>query len=340
MTLPQISVLLEKYLRDEASDPEKLLVETWLKSRENIHNDWEQLNEDERKKWLEILFMDVQRSIAGHHDEKVLDSPNLFPDKEQKSSKLLWYAAACIAAFTLIIGIYFTSSRKKVSEVISLTRIETARGIRKKVILQDGSTVWLGPKSELSFSSKFLKDAARSVYLTGEGYFEVTQDNSHPFIVLAGGLETRVLGTSFNISSYKDDEEIRVVLQSGALQILRQGATPSSAIKLFPNEMLIFNKANNNIKKQIAPEQLTINSFKKGSLLFERAKFGTVVKRISDAYGLRIQLSNPNLNNCLITGVFDLTQSIDELMKIVSISVSATYSRDGKDIYIKGNGCQ
>ena len=93
------------------------------------------------------------------------------------------------------------------------------------IALSDGTTVYMNAGSSLKFPVQFIKGHNREVTLEGEAFFEVTKDKKHPFVVKTRGVDVRVLGTKFNVSSYKEDAEINTVLVEGSVS-LSNGANP------------------------------------------------------------------------------------------------------------------
>lgn len=91
----------------------------------------------------------------------------------------------------------------------ALNKIATARGEQYQVVLPDGSKVWLNAASTLTFPTTFAAQKNRKVELSGEAYFEVAKDKTHPFIVKSGQQEVQVLGTHFNISAYEATSDVK-----------------------------------------------------------------------------------------------------------------------------------
>jgi ferric-dicitrate binding protein FerR (iron transport regulator) len=86
------------------------------------------------------------------------------------------------------------------------------------VMLPDGSHVYLNAGTRLKYPDHF-SDSTREVYLEGEAFFEVAHDSLHPFIVQAGQIATRVLGTSFNVRAYTDEPDMVVGVKTGKVKV-------------------------------------------------------------------------------------------------------------------------
>jgi len=97
--------------------------------------------------------------------------------------------------------------------------LSTANGETYQVRLPDGTLVYLNSASSLKYPASFAKLAKRKVVLTGEGYFQVSKDKAHPFIVESRGQEVEVLGTEFNINSYSDEPAVATTLVEGSVSI-------------------------------------------------------------------------------------------------------------------------
>lgn len=108
------------------------------------------------------------------------------------------------------------------------------RGQTFKLTLSDGTEVYMNTDSRLIYPSRFT-GKERSVYLEGEAYFHVARDERHPFVVRTSTLETRVLGTEFNVSGYAGSEP-EVTLIEGSVEVT--GAGRREAIRITPGEQV------------------------------------------------------------------------------------------------------
>ena len=111
-----------------------------------------------------------------------------------------------------------------------------------KIVLPDGSRVWLNARSSLIYPNKFLAGQPRRVKLNGEAYFEVVHDKAHPFIVETEKMQTRVLGTSFNVRSYNGENPI-VTLVNGSVQVsVSKGIGRKSSTILKPGQQWLLSE--------------------------------------------------------------------------------------------------
>src|SRR5690606_26987973 len=128
--------------------------------------------------------------------------------------------------------------------------IDNPKGKKSKITLPDGSQVDLNYESSLRFPNVF-EGGVRKVELIGEAFFDVKHNDSLPFIVVTGEIETVVLGTTFNIRSKADDLETDVSLVTGKVQVNYSGnAEETTRFELFPGEQLSVHKQTKMVEKR------------------------------------------------------------------------------------------
>ena len=156
--------------------------------------------------------------------------------------------------------------------------VRTNPGVVSAFDLPDGSKVWLNANSELRYPSDFNADT-RTVELTGQGYFEVTKNAHKPFIVKADkDYSVEVLGTSFNVSAYKDESMIETTLVEGSvkLNVVSGGKRMTQMLK--PNEKAEYQKGAGKIKVfGVNTEYDT--AWKNGEIIFRNHPMDKVLKR-------------------------------------------------------------
>ncbi len=119
--------------------------------------------------------------------------------------------------------------------VMRYNTMKTPRGGQYQLILPDGSKVWLNSASSLKYPVLF-NENTRTVELTGEGYFEIKENKSKPFIVKTKKVDIAVLGTAFNINAYEDEPELATTLVNGAIKV----KTLRDSILVKPGEQASF----------------------------------------------------------------------------------------------------
>jgi hypothetical protein len=172
----------------------------------------------------------------------------------------------------------------KSGETILYNTVSTPRGGEYRLILADGTKVWLNAGTSLRYPTSF-KGPQREVELTGEAYFEVTTNPSQPFVVkVQDGAAVKVLGTHFNIMSYKDEGFVKTTLAEGSVQ-LEKGFVKKV---LLPGQGGVMPSGENTIVVNKADVDQDL-AWKNGYFQFNKTDLQTILRQISRWYDLDIK---------------------------------------------------
>jgi transmembrane sensor len=159
----------------------------------------------------------------------------------QAPVRRLWRTWGVAAALALVLGgvgmLHHYRSGREESEALSWQEKYTPRNIRSRMVLTDGSSVTLNSDSRLKYPANFA-GPSREVYLTGEAYFTIQKDPEHPFIIHTNKMTIRVLGTSFNVRCYPDDDAMEATLIQGSIEVTFPDR-PADKIILKPTDKLV-----------------------------------------------------------------------------------------------------
>jgi transmembrane sensor len=167
---------------------------------------------------------------------------------------------------------------EKMNSVIAMDELNTPPGGEFQVRLSDGTKVWLNASSTLKYPEQF-SDSIRKVELSGEAYFEVAKDATHPFILSAGNNNVRVLGTHFNVNNYADNQETIVTLAEGSVKL-------NGSVILSPGEEGSIDHSGK-IKTGTADLESAL-AWKDGQFIFKMTPLEQVMKQVSHWYNARI----------------------------------------------------
>jgi ferric-dicitrate binding protein FerR (iron transport regulator) len=159
------------------------------------------------------------------------------------------------------------------------------RGGQYKLVLPDGTRVWLNAESSLRYPTAF-SGTERRVVLTGEAYFEVTKNKEKPFIVDAHEMQIRVLGTQFNVNSYGDENSFTTTLVEGSVQITSGQASK----KLKPGEQAKVTSQRIDVAS-INTKEAT--AWKDGEFVFRNTPVNAVMKQLARWYDLNVEYRDP-----------------------------------------------
>lgn len=186
------------------------------------------------------------------------------------------------------------------------------RGSDFSVILSDGTKVYLNSESELKYPISFAADN-RSVTVKGEAFFEVSKDVNRPFIVNMGGMEIKVLGTSFATRYFENENKFYTTLVEGSVT-LRSG---SKRCLLSPGQQAVVDSVNDELHiKEVNTELYT--SWKEGKIVFDRAPLHSILSYLSRLYSVDFVYENVNVRDVLFSlniSKYDSFLQIKELLE-------------------------
>lgn len=203
-------------------------------------------------------------------------------------------------------------------------RIAVDRGFQYKIILPDGSTVWLNSSSEIAYSP--FSDTLRLVELKGEACFDVTRDQKRPFVVkLASGNDVTVLGTLFNVKSYDDELITRIALLSGSVRV----ETKAGNVLLKPNkEIVIDDKSGIAEVKELANRNCI--AWIDGGFIFESENFENIVRDLSRRFNIPFVIRKESIKRERLT--MNIPQStLVEVISYLKEAGRGLYSIEIKD---------
>ena len=228
-----------------------------------------------------------------------------------------------------------SKKENELDNVVQMNEVIIPYGKKSELLLADGTIVWLNAGSRLAFPSKFTKKT-REVYLEGEACFKVVSDENQPFIVKAGQLEIKVLGTLFDISAYSSDENIETILINGSVAVSKPNSLGlgRSEIILKPYQRASFQKQKNDVIVSEEPNAELYIAWTEGWLQFSHESLQSVFAKLERYYNVEIRTSQNFLSSELITGKLDLKESLQDVMITLSDVTNIEYRINGNKIYI------
>lgn len=247
-----------------------------------------------------------------------------------KKRKVMLSIAAAVSFILLSASVLFFYSFN--SDYIT---VEVAKGETRKLVLPDGSTVWLNSASTFKYPKKFGKK--RTVYLIdGEGFFDVVHDEKVPFVVEASGIKTNVLGTSFVVKSYQALSTMSVAVLSGKVAVSDDQQQTSVLIK---NEQVVYSKDHR--KPQVSKvKAIERKGWNNGSVVLNAAYFEDMVLAVENAYQVKIKYDPEKFRNCQNSFQFNTRQDLTEVLELIKEIQGITYQiNEEKEVLITGSGC-
>lgn len=238
--------------------------------------------------------------------------------------------AACIATVALA-ATFYLSGIKPGPGGKHWTEFKNQEKEMKRVILPDSSIAWLNPDARLLIAD-FANAAKRETRIDGEIFFDVKHNEKKPFIVQAGNIETKVLGTAFNIEAYNGEEDVRVSLVRGKVAVQNISSKGKAEI-LEPGEMISWGRSDNKVQRGNI-SQVNEGDWTKGALIFNDVPLAYALERIACRYQLEVRyIGLPDLPEIKITTTLR-DNHLDELLQIFPFVTPFNYKIDGKRLYV------
>ncbi len=217
-------------------------------------------------------------------------------------------------------------SKASISSLEQRDRIHVPIGGKYMAKLSDGTKVWLNSDTDFEFAINFT-GSNRLVKLSGEAYFEVAEHKSKPFIVRTNGVDITVLGTSFNVSAYKN-EKITTTLLEGKVKV-------SSAIEqefMEPGDQIDYYQ-NKLTKKKVDAKSFA--EWKDGIFRFKDIRLQDLTKKLSRWYNIDFFFDNDQLKELRFNGKVDKSKPLSEILNILKETNHITYKKSENAILIK-----
>lgn len=333
--------LFESYLQDNLSEENRQKLMDMI--QQGVHDDFIKekirmlLNKHENVELLDKQKGDsILSYILSNPSEKVIP---IRKKSQGKRVRLLLAAAAAITILFAVRSVFFYNStqdplKTESERVEEINSVLTFNG-KQLIHLPDGSTIILNDKSSITYDQNDFNNKTREVTLSGEAYFDIKRNEKKPFIVHTGKVNTKVLGTAFNINAY--NTSIKVTVTRGKVQV---GDLKRVYGIITPNQQIVVNKSTlvyeqNNVNAATAVE------WKSNYLILDDLNMKDAVALISQKYKVQILLSNEKIRNCRITASFLNEEDLDHVLKVVCSVIETEYHYDQNGVIIlEGKGCE
>lgn len=212
---------------------------------------------------------------------------------------------------------------------ISYNTMSTPRGRQFKVVLPDGTRVWMNAASSIRYPTAFT-GSERKVEIQGEAYLEVAQDASKPFIIAVAGAATiKVLGTSLNINAYQDENTINTTLVTGSIQV---AANEDNAVTLVPGKQARLHKQSGKISIHTAEEEQVL-AWKNGLFIFEKADIQTIMRQLSRWYDVDVDFKN--ITDKKFSGTIPRNVNVSTVFNILEATGNVHFSIEDNKVTVK-----
>lgn len=318
----EIEKLLPGYLSGDLLDEDRAIIDKWrTESPES-----EMLFQENIKAWEAIpLLLEMEQFDSFAALKKINTRIS------ERQTVKWWTVVQRVAAVLLIplliysgyLSFQNTSIKRQRDEQVMVQTITSRQGMVTQFALADGTKVWLNSGSSLQFPTSFAGEL-REVKLSGEGFFEVTKNEKQPFRVKAKNLNIEVLGTSFNVVSYDDEQQSEVVLVEGKVKLSTERDKLIREVgTMNPGQRTVYNEENQKVEVDGVVVDKYI-AWLDGNLLFQDDNMEDVVKRLSRWFNVEIIINDPEIKSYAYKAKFR-NENLTQVLNLLQISAPIDY---------------
>ena len=305
--------------------PEKLHqdIKLFLKGKPSLKGEeiWNKWYDDQKDFFDPALIIESDRSKLKKEIRQIKKSEKMFFLQNRN-----W---AMAASLLLLMGLSFFVYQSSINTITK--QYATKPGEHAKIMLSDGTKIWLNAGSRLKYPAKFKGDT-REVYLTGEAFFDVAKDKKHPFIIHTDKMDTKVLGTSFNVQAYPDNATQEVSVLTGRVNV--KSTVTEENVYVTPGQKVVFKSKNNKLQAFTDIPLNSISLWRKNIIVFEDAPLPEVIATINRKYNVTVEIGNKNLNNLKISAYFK-ELPVEQVVALVCNIINADYKLESGTYIIR-----
>lgn len=271
---------------------------------------------------------EIKNEIKASIYDKISDE-----EKEQtikNSRNILPFLLSAVASVAILLSLIPLNNLYLGKEdVVSWVVFSSPNGV-SNIVLPDSSVITVNKGSTISYSTEY-NQVERMVRLEGEACFNVRSNEKVPFIVSLENVSVRVLGTVFNVSAYKDDDEIVTSLLSGSVEL--ENTRTRQVYHLIPNQSAVYNKEVAAVEILPVDVEYTV-AWVNGKLLFKKNTFKEICKALERKFNCTIHVNNVKAQQKLFTGKFVNDESLPQILDIIRVVVPFDYTIKNNHIEI------
>ena len=321
---PHIEDLIIAYLSGNISAEDNQMLKAWLSK--------DPANRTILRRCREIWMTTQAEHQATNYDWKAgFEKFCLRKEQQQQQTrsqrnyrlaKLLRYAALLVFAVSVAAVICYRQGSQSWKGQLADVEMNVPMGSTLSLRLPDGTQVSLNGGSTLSYPQSFgLKD--RKVNLTGEAYFAIVHHTDQPIEILTSKMTVRDIGTKLNITNYPEDNQAKVVIDEGSVELKTGNDTQTSII--VAGQEAIIDKQSGRIS--IVSKQYDGNAWSKGELIFHNTTVADIAKRLERTYNIDISIHHPATANKRFYGTFSTReQSYTDILQALKETGTLKYN--------------
>ena len=296
----------------------------------------EQVEKSKMDRLLDSIELQSPRPGKEHSAEKSfsrlmsrinVDNHSIELFRHRANRYRIWLTAASVALLITISSLcYMTFLKADPSYLVASNNT----GAVQDILLSDGTSIKLNNRSKLIYPEDFSGDL-REVFLEGEAYFDVAHDKSHPFIVRAGELKIKVLGTKFTVNASSMVPQITATLLEGSIDV----ADKNGHRLMKPNQQLTYNAGNGEMNLENIENAKREIRWTQNIWVLTDTPLLDICQRLEQQFNVKFIIMNDALIGKSFTGEFYTNESLKSILEIMQISTSFTYEQKGNNIILR-----
>jgi transmembrane sensor len=214
---------------------------------------------------------------------------------------------------------------------LTYNEISTPKGGQYRVVLSDGTQVWLNAATSIRFPVTF-PEGERRVTLRGEAYFEVARDAARPFRVEASGSLVEVMGTHFNVNAYEDESAVRTTLLEGRVGVrsMRKGTADRMNVLAEGQQASVTGDGTVRVTSEADTEEAV--AWKNGRFQFNSSDLRSIMRQIARWYDAEVVFEgDPDLH---FTGQITRKDEVAKVLKMLEMTGEVRFRIEGRRIHV------
>jgi ferric-dicitrate binding protein FerR (iron transport regulator) len=309
---------LASLLSDEKSEHADLLTRFTAEDIYNTGKQWKELRNMTSEK--EIDVDKAWNNVYSRLNENGLKTNNGPARISFMRSTFMRVAAVALIILSLGTTVVYLNNNGTFSKKITLATGDEQKNLL--VALPDGSRIFLNRNTEFSYRANFGKHR-RDVRLTGEAFFEISDEASKPFIIDAGNAKVKVVGTSFNVITENSESAVEVYVKTG--KVMLSDNSGSQSIVLDPG---FIGTIDSKISGKTINKNPNYMSWNTGLLVYNGQKLDVVFNDLKRVYNMDIVADDPGILYNTWTSPID-NQPQDTIIRLICASFNLSYTKDG-----------
>ncbi|GGZ30527.1 hypothetical protein GCM10007049_24120 [Echinicola pacifica] len=253
------------------------------------------------------------------------------PKPQNKFRRLLPWAAVLVLGGLAMA--YWLGGNHNSPEAENWLSQSAGLGEVQEIELPDGSKVWLNAGTSISYPESFHN---RTVRLEGEAFFEVLRNEESPFSVWTGKVSTQVLGTSFNVRSYRQDPKVKVTVSTGKVAVAMEEREP---VYITKNQQVSMDVSSGELERATV-NATALSAWKNGWLVFEGVSLEEAAWILENFYGMEVEFKHDQIKTCRFTSKFKANESLDHVLDVLGRVTGADFIIVNQTIIIDGTLCK